>query len=122
MTDKPCCVAYHKHEQRTPMLFKTEFDGHYLIATNCKTYHAGRFTDSKIKQSTKGISKIHSNLNETHFIDVLATKKACKGQNISFMTKGSDIYTYKQERVGLSYLYYKRVVCPDGYRTLPTDV
>ncbi len=104
------------------MLFKYEFEGHYLIGTNCKTYHAGVFAEDKIKQSTKGVSKKHSKLTQEHFIDVLSTKKPCDGQNISFMIKDSNIYTYKQMRVGLSYLYYKRIVCDDGCRTLPTNI
>ncbi len=124
MEDYECCVAYNKEEQRTPLLFKYEFQGKFLYALTCKTYHAGSFEDDSFKQSTKGISKRHSNLQAKDFVSVLDDDghNPKKGINLSFVTKNSEIYTYKQERVGLSYLYYKRKVCSDGKRTEPTDL
>ncbi len=127
LDEYPCCKEFNKHEQRTPLLFKYEYEGDYLIALTCKTYHAGSYDPeggmaSNTKQSTKGISKKHSNLTSIDFLDVLAKKNPKDGVNFSFITKQSNIYTYKQHRVGLSYLYYKRKVCSDGLRTEPTDL
>ncbi len=131
MDDYPCCVAHNKHEQRTPLLFKYEYIGHYMYALTCKTYHAGCFgdegqftneEDNNFKQSTKGVSKIHSNLRRDDFVHVLEFGYPRTGTNLSFVMKNTEIYTYKQERVGLSYLYYKRKVKSDRYRTDPTDL
>ena len=125
----PCCKEFNKHEQRTPLLFKYEWEGDFLIALTCKTYTAGSYSSEgsidntiNVKQSTKGISKKHSKLTSADFLDVLKTRKPKDGVNFSFITKKSDIYTYKQNRVGLSYLYHKRKVCDDGLRTEPTDL
>ncbi len=124
MEDFPCCVIYNREQQRTPLLFKYEYTGDFLYALTCKTYHAGCYDDDgcDFKQSTKGVSKKHSNLRANDFMDVLRDHHPKKGINLSFVTKKSEIYTYKQERVGLSYLYYKRKVCADGRRTMPTDL
>ncbi len=105
------------------MLFKFEFFGDYLIATNCKTYYAGSLSDENTKkQSPKGVSKRHSQLTDKDYLSVLSTGVPKDGLNISFTVRDSNIFTYKQTRRGLSYLYYKRIVCNDGYRTLPTNV
>ncbi len=131
MENFPCCVAYNKREQRTPLLFKYEFLGQYMYALTCKTYHAGRFgdeglftneEDNNFKQSTKGVSKKHSNLRCDDFVHVLEFGYPRNGTNLSFVMKNTEIYTYKQERVGLAYLYYKRKVRSDRYRTDPTDL
>ncbi len=118
-------MVHNKEEQRTPLLFKFEYICDYLYALTCKTYHAGKFCDENdFKQSTKGISKRHSNLRTPDFVSVLHDDRhePKKGVNMSFIAKNANIYTYKQERVGLSYLYYKRKVCNDGKRTEPTDL
>ncbi len=122
MESRPCCVEHNKHEQRTPMLFKYEYVGDYLVATNCKTYHAGRYADNLKKQSSKGVSKLHSQLNKDDYLTVLTSGQPKNGVNLSFMVRDSNIFTYKQERVGLSYLYYKRIVDSDGCRTQPTNI
>ena len=122
MQSRACCVQNNKYHQRTPLLFKTEFCGSYLIALNSKTYRSGVADDSIVKFSSKGISKKHSKLTKDHFFTVLDTKKPENGTNISFITKDSNIFTYTQSRVGLSYLYYKRIVSADGSTTYPTKL
>ncbi len=117
-----CCEKYHKQEKRTPLLFKYEYTCDYLYALNCKTYHAGCLDNTPPKFSTKGISKRHSDLVSNDFKDVLESQTPKKGKNISFCSKDSNMYTYKQERVGLSYLYCKRIVSSDGFTTSPTNV
>ena len=64
------------------------------------------------------------NLRAPDFIGVLDSEnhEPRKGVNMSFISKKNEIYTYKQERIGLAYLYYKRKVCADGKRTMPTDL
>ena len=119
----PCCVAHNKREQHTPMLYKTEADSREFIALNAKSYHSTDLHDPlHSKQSTKGISKVHSHLEVQDFRDVLTNKEPKKGVNKSFITKDSNIYSYEQTRIGLSYLYIKRIVQPDGWTTLPTEV
>ena len=123
MSDKPCCLAYNKKEERTPLLFKFEYISDFLYALNSKTYHSGCFdTNIPPKVSTKGISKRHSKLLAADFNEVLESKKSKKGTNISFKSSDSNVYTYKQEKIGLSYLYCKRIVCEDGFTTLPTNM
>ena len=124
MSRHPCCVKNNKFHQRTPLLFKFEFIGSYFYGLNSKTFFSGVFDDepSCVKYSTKGISKKHSNITKEHFISVLKTQKSVPGVNRSFISKASQIYTYTQERTGLSYLYYKRPVGLGGKRTYPTEL
>ena len=122
ISEYPCCLAHNIREQRTPMLFKTEANSSQFFALNPKSYHSTDLHDpDHAKFSHKGISKVHSHLGAQDFIDVLTNKQSKIGTNKSFVTQNSNIYSYEQHRVGLTYLYIKRIVQADGWTTLPTD-
>lgn len=113
-----CCIEAAKYSSRTPGLFHVEFRGDYIVALSSKCYYCG----PNPKISSKGISKRHNKLTEDDYYNILANKTTATGLNKGFRLKGSDMYTYTQNRRGLSYLYTKRVVANNGVSTLPTQL
>ena len=59
---RPCCARRHKHDMRTPGLFKEQFEGSGIVALNSKTYFCWSDTDNKTKYSCKGLSKTTNQL------------------------------------------------------------
>lgn len=125
--DKICCEWFVDPEKpytkRKPGLFKTEFEGTAMCCLCSKTYIAiNSITDEK-KLSSKGLSKITNDKKFQDFVDVLREKKSGSGVNKSFrMGPNNQMWTYIQERLGLSYLYVKRIVLSDGISTKPLDI
>ena len=116
-----CCRVTNKMHQRTPGLFKTEFEGTGMISLCSKTYYCFG-DDRKYKLSCKGLDKSRNSLNKDDFMNVLETGKVEGGINIGFKTNGSNVVTYSQERDSLSYLYIKRQVKSCGIRTVPLNI
>jgi hypothetical protein len=124
MADKPwhphpCCREAKAHDKRTPGLFKVEWEGEGIVALCSKTYYCyGR----KDKLSCKGLSKHQNRFTKNKYLNVLKTKQSGSGKNRGFCVKNNTIYTYIQERAGLSYFYGKRKVMDDGISTLAMEV
>ena len=55
--EKKQWLAWDKYSNRTPRLFKLEFEGQQMIALCSKCYFAEHEPDKGAKLSTKGISK-----------------------------------------------------------------
>ena len=118
-----CCKQQKQHDLRTPGLFKVEWEGKGIIALCSKTYCCYGDDGSVEKVSSKGIQKKQNNLQAEHYMDVLKTQKRGTGTNRGFKTHpNGSVYTYTQMRAGLSYLYPKRKVLPDGVSTVPLDL
>ena len=117
-----CCQAAYKYQKRTPGLFKTEFKGLGIIALCSKTYMC--WNEKETKVSCKGIQKKRNrnNLTREIFMNVLKTQRAGKGINKGFRSVNGNMYTYEQERHGLSYMYPKRKVLGDGVSTTPLEL
>ena len=115
-----CCVQKKKFDKRTPGLFKIEWEGTGMVGLCSKTYYG--WGDKTNKCSTKGISKKHNQLDKKQFLDVLMTKQSAGGINVGFQVKNNTVYTYRQERNALSYLYPKRRVMEDGITTAPLSI
>ena len=115
-TPGDCCINKKKYDRRTPGLFKVEWEGTGMIALCSKTYFGW---GEKNKCSTKGISKTQNVIDKDQFLQVLQTKQSSGGVNIGFQVKDNAVYTYRQERNALSYLYPKRQVLEDGITTQP---
>lgn len=111
-----CCCKAAKYSSRTPGLFHVEFEGDFIIALSSKCYYCG----PNPKISSKGISKKHNNLTEADYTNILRNKSTATGLNKGFRVRGTDMFTYTQNRRGLSYLYGKRIVAENGITTLPT--
>lgn len=116
---RACCKARKAFDKRTPGLFKVEWEGEGIIGLCSKTYYCYGNVD---KCSSKGLSKRQNNLKKERYLKVLNERKAGRGINEGFQVKHNKIFTYKQERAGLSYFYSKRIVLDDGVSTLPTNV
>ena len=115
-----CCVQKRKFDKRTPGFFKIEWEGTGMVGLCSKTYYG--WGDKTNKCSTKGISKKHNQLDKKQFLDVLMTKQSAGSINVGFQVKNNTVYTYRQERNALSYLYPKRRVMEDGITTVPLSI
>lgn len=118
---RECCTEHNKIDSRTPGLFKLEARGEEMICLCSKTYIL-RSEGEQFKFSCKGINK--SSLTEpfVSYKDVLDTQIPGSGINKGFRARKNTIFTYQQERAGLSYLYFKRVVNNDGVSTSPLPI
>ena len=117
-----CCEKLKLKNKRTPGLFKTEFDGTFMICLCSKTYICGNDDTGKTKRSTKGLNKRQNPFTKEDFENVLLEQKSSGGVNISMKTNGVTMMTYAQARLGLSYFYGKRRVLEDGVSTEPLDI
>ncbi len=116
-----CCILEYKRESRTPGKWKIEAEGDEMICLNSKSYilHSEK---NKSKLSTKGLSKTNK-FNIDDFSHVLNNKISKTGVNRGFkITPNKLIFTYEQQKSGLSYLYIKRKVLKDGITTIPLDI
>ena len=115
-----CCVEKKKYDKRTPGLFKVEWKGQGMAALCSKTYFGWGEEGEKI--SSKGVNRRHTELTRARYLNVLSNREPATGKNIGFRLKGQKMYTYKQTKSALSFLYPKRKVLADGVSTLPLDV
>ena len=117
-TTEECCIERKQFDKRTPGLFKVEWHGDGCIALCSKTYYC--FGGERDKLSCKGINKKQNDLTKQQYLDVLTSKKNGHGTNRGFRVHDNTMYTYTQERAGLSFFYPKRIVAADGITTSPT--
>ena len=111
-------LAWDEWSNRTPGLFKLEFEGHRAIALCSKCYIVDGETDTK--HSAKGISARHNDLTWGRY------KAALHGnvdtaENRGFRMVNGTVHTYRQYKLGLSAYYDKRRVLPDGVHTEPLE-
>ena len=114
------CEQRALKDKRTPGLFKLEWSGKGIIAPCCKTYYC--FGPAGDKLSCKGVSKRLNQLTKDHFMDLIDQQIVPKATNKGFTMKGGAMYTYTQERCGLTYFYGKRPVMADGVSTQATQL
>ena len=79
-------------------------------------------TESRVKSSTKGLSKNALERPVDLFRSVLSDKISRGGRNVGFRARDNTIFTYNQQRLGLTYFYVKREVQADGVSTKPLDL
>ena len=78
--------------------------------------------EMNIKIASKGLNKHTNDLTKEHYLNVLRTMTNGGGVNTGIKTMGTTVFTYKQRRDCLSYLYIKRKVQDDGIQTKPLDI
>ena len=115
-----CCVKQKKYDRRTAGLFKIEWQGSGMVALCSKCYFG--WGEEGDKRSTKGLNKDRTPINKEMFKEVLETMQPTGGHNMGFQVKNNKMYTYKQWRCALSFLYPKRQVLADGISTIPLDI
>ena len=111
-------LSWDQWSNRTPGLFKLEFEGHRAIALCSKCYIVDG--DSKTKHSAKGISARHNDMTWERY------KAALHGsvdtaEDRGFRMVNGTMHTYRQYKLGLSAYYDKRRVLPDGIHTEPLE-
>lgn len=117
-----CCKKINAYDQRTPGLFKEEFAGIGIVSLNSKTYYCWGENHEEDKYRSKGLSRRQNNLTKEQFIDVLQEKSKVCGVNRGFRKISNNMFTYAQQKSGLSYFYAKRKVLADGISTIPLDI
>ena len=121
-----CCEKAYLYDLRSPGKFKMEFLANNnlggVVALCSKTYYA--YNAETYKISTKGIQHRGNQLDLTkdRFLEVLESQKSSGAINKGFKALNGKVYTYSQPRNGLSFLYIKRQVLPDGINTIPLDI
>ena len=114
-----------KFDQRTPGLFKIEFEGDMIVALCSKTYcveKKGEEGKNKVKYSSKGLMKRMGENPITRYQNVLSSGENSGSVNTGFRVHENGMFTYSQYRDGLSYFYCKRIVQHDGVSTSPLDI
>ena len=120
---KTCCRKKQKYDKRTPGLMKLEWSGSGCIALCSKSYICfGSNDGTGDKLATKGVNKHLNPYAAEHFLDVLETGTPKEAENRGFRTNKRFIETYKQNKIGLTYVYVKRKVLEDGIKTVPLDL
>jgi hypothetical protein len=117
---RTCCTKHKKLDKRTPGLFKEEFCGDEIVALCSKTYMVTG--PNGTKYSCKGINKTALEEPEVQYPGVLDTQTPVSGKNRGFRAKNNTIFSYTQEKKGLSYFYCKRKVLNNRIDTEPLDV
>jgi hypothetical protein len=78
--------------------------------------------ETNIKFSCKGIQKEGNNVNYKKFENVLFGDKQDTAHNKGFRMVDGTMKSYEQDKKGLSYVYCKRIVLPDGINTVPLNI
>ena len=117
---RSCCKLHHKHDKRTPGLFKIEFEGEEMIGLCSKTYIVGN--EDNYKFSSKGANKKLVKDPFSIFRNVIRSGESGGSVNKGFRMKSTSICTYSQHKNAFSYLYCKRKLLDDGIRTIPLDI
>ena len=112
-------LAWDKWSNRTPGLFKLEFEGRRAIALCSKCYFV-ECDDGGKKHSSKGMSARHNTLEWDRYKAAL-TGSLDRAENRGFRMVEGTMRTYTQQKLGLSAYYDKRRVLPDGIHTEPLE-
>ena len=92
-----------------------------MICVNSNTYCAINENNKKMEIALKGSNKnLESPLERFEF--VLFNKVLYEGSNKGFRYYRGNMFTYKQNKISSTYLYYKRFVHADGGTTSPLNV
>ena len=116
-----CCSRHHALDDRFCGAMKLEFSGIKMLSLCSKSYII-EDADGKQKISCKGVSKKNLNQPMDKFEHALQNKTTRHSTNFGFRMKGSNIFTYSQEKIGFNYFYCKREVLSDGVSTRPLNI
>ena len=116
------CPEHAAYDRRTPMLFKEEWKGEGFVGLCSKTYFCYGGETANDKYSCKGLQKSLNKLEFNDYLKVLKTQKSGSGQNRGFRVSNGHMYTYAQDKHGLSYFYPKRKLNNDGISTTCLDI
>ena len=112
-------LSTSKYHEKTPGLFKMEFDGIRMIALSSKCYYA-EDENGKVKYSCKGTIHRQNEMNWDRYMSAL-NGSIDMAQNTGFRVNDNQIVTYTQIKKGLNAYYDKRIVDEDGIHTYPVS-
>ena len=118
--DCPDCVETRAYQRRTPGLYKLEFSGSEFVGLNSKSYWVQGEGDES-KHSAKGCQK-RTHLRLDNYKKVLETGESHVVENMGFKSSRGTMFTYRQEKHGLTPFYIKRRVLADGISTATLDI
>ena len=110
-------LSTSKYHDKTPGLFKLEFDGIRMIALSSKCYYA-EDENGKVKYSCKGTIHRQNEMGWDRYMSALKGSMDM-AQNTGFRVNDNQIVTYTQIKKGLNGYYDKRRVDEDGIHTYP---
>ena len=110
-------LSTSKYHDKTPGLFKKEFDGIRMIALSSKCYYA-EDENGKVKYSSKGTIHRQNEMTWDRYMSAL-NGSIDMAQNTGFRVNDNQIVTYTQIKKGLNAYYDKRWVEEDGIHTYP---
>ena len=114
-----CCKKALQFDQRTPLLFKSEYVGDAICFLSPKSYCC---EGAESKLSCKGVIKRLNPLKFSDFYEVLFDKKPKTVQNNSFRLTNGRICTYTQKKIGLTDICIKRKIRNDKVHSDPLDL
>ena len=85
-------------------------------------YCCSDMDEKEIEFSCKGIQKDNNNITYKKFENVLKTKTHDMAKNQGFRMVSSFMHIYEQEKKGLSYVYNKRILLPNGIDNMPLNI
>lgn len=102
--------------------FQVEWSGQGWVGLCSKCYYA--FGDHHDKKSCKGVQKQRNShiLTLEAYKSVLFERSSVQVENQGFRRHSNDMITYSQLKDGLSYIYVKRQVQPNGIDTVPLTI
>ena len=111
-------LSTSRYHDRTPGLFKKEFQGTRMIALTSKCYYAEDQETLKRKFSCKGVNKKQNELDWRRYWEALHGSIDV-ATNTGFRVWEQGVATYTQRKLGLSAYYDRRIVEEDGIHTRP---
>jgi hypothetical protein len=94
-----------------------------FLSVGCsKMYCCSDMSEEKFEFSAKGIQNDGNDISYEKFYDVLFEGKEDKVMNKRMRYINGYMKSYKQSKRGLSYVYHKLIVFPDGVTTKPLNV
>ncbi len=100
------------HDNRKPGLFKQEGSRYEVAALMApKTYKLSTKDNTSEKTGMKGVQLRNNPFTYKDYLDVLSNKELKKGHNVGFKKHDTGVYTYKQEKTAVSYVFCKRTCC-----------
>ena len=113
-----CCYKTEVFHNRTPGLFKTEYEGDEICFLAPKTYCCESSLRGQ-KISCKGVMKRLNPLKMSEFKTVLKDGVRRDVTNRGFRFINGRMLTFAQTRCGLSPIFIKRIVLEDGNHSIP---
>ena len=117
---EPCCIARQTFMKSMPGKFKLEFCSTLMALLSPKSYICSGPEGDKL--TCKGVNTKQNKLTFDDYFQVLTSQDTLTIANTGFRTKNHSVYSYKQNKRGLSSFHCKQRVLDCGIKTEPLDL